>query len=348
MTIKIRRILSIVGQVGIYACLCAGLSQGQATDKSRATLSASQKSSTIKLEVSQIVYPYYEWIDKDTALAWGMKLGGSVVAIPLTGEHRAEKPISGASTKEMEIARAFGLKMSPDGSKILYLEGYLGSPAGGWRVGTLDGTSYKRGKLIELQGWDLFWMPNSREWVSLAGDDRNTRAIHYYVDGSTPPVTVPIRNFAPKRDNANRSIPQILGIRQDGNAIVTVKSSLSEIDFYLMDLDRGRVLAEHRQVDLPVGKSVRGMTLSHSGDRIAWLFNTEKGSDDYLDVWLSNADGSDLKRFSDFPTHKVGPDVPGEPSYKSDLAFYCPIRWTIDDKAISCLQGDTLQIVPVK
>ena len=349
MTITTRTMMVLLGLVGTCAFLGARRSHGQASDTSRATPSAAQKRSTIRLDVPQLVYGYYEWIDKDTALAWVKKKDGSVAALPLTGEHREEKRIGGAEdVSNMGLSRPYAFNISPDRNKVVFLMGGPGHPAGGWRMGTIGGASYTQGRLIEPHGWNLPWTPNSREWISLQGDDQNTRAIHYYVDGVTPPRTVPIRGFAPKRYNANRHMPEILAIRPDGNAIVIVKSSLSEIDFYLMDLEKGRVLAENRQVGLPAGKSILGMSLSHSGDRIAWLCGTERGKDYYQDVWLSNADGSDLKRFSDFPTHKVDPDVPGQPYYKAELAFDCPIRWTVDDKAISCLQGDTFQIVPVK
>lgn len=76
MAITIRRILSVVGQVGIYACLCAGLSQGQTRDKPGTAASLSLKSSTIKIDLPELVYPYYEWIDTETALAWSERVTG--------------------------------------------------------------------------------------------------------------------------------------------------------------------------------------------------------------------------------------------------------------------------------
>jgi hypothetical protein len=120
MTITTRRVVSVIGLMGAYVCLHAGASYGQASDKPNMTTSELQKSSATKLKLPDLVYSYYEWVAKDTALAWTQKPDGSVVAIPLTGEHREEKRIGGADdVKTMGTARPYVLKMSPDGSKIL-------------------------------------------------------------------------------------------------------------------------------------------------------------------------------------------------------------------------------------
>jgi hypothetical protein len=47
------------------------------------------------------------------------------------------------------------------------------------------------------------------------------------------------------------------------------------VDIYLVDIDKGRVLPEKHHVILPKDVYLWGMELSHSGDRIAWLFGTQ-------------------------------------------------------------------------
>ena len=350
----------------MYAILCACRNYGQAGDKPRSAMPNPQKSSGTQIDLNRLVFPYYEWVSKDTALAWVKKPDGSVVAVPLGGEHREDRLIGGLSDiKQLGSGYngftpyADGMKVSPDGSKVLYIVGLRGGPAGQWCVGTLNGTTYTEGHLIDLQGPNLVWSRNSKEWVTLVGTNYELSVVHYYIDGTTPPAKIRIKDFAPNRKLALTVVPDILGFRQDGIAIVTVEVGYPHtkaIDIYMVDLDKGRVLPEKKHVPVPKGIRVRGMSLSHSGDRIAWLIDTEivrvsvkpgeTLTDDILDVWLSNADGSDLKRLPGFPPHVMEDDLPGKPFTRIFADF--PIRWAMDDAAISYLQEDRLRLVKVK
>lgn len=334
------------------------------SDSPPGTPSEPQKSSAIKLDLPPLVYPYYEWVARDTALAWVEKPDGSVVGVPITGEDREEQRIGGASaSKERRHGHPYALKMSPDGSKVLYLIGGLGGQASGWQAGNLNGTDYTHGPLLFPQGWELVWSRNSKEWVSLQRvsiiDGHLCGTVtHYYIDGITPPKNVPINPSLLKHAPLDIYV-NIVGLRQDGIAIVPVKNrsikteKTASVDIYLIDIDNGRVLTGKHHVLLPKDVYLWGMELSHSGNRIAWLLGSESirvpDSDappDYiLDLWLSNSDGSDLKRLPGFPPHKIEDPLPGQPA--PQLSTICPIRWTVDDTAISCLAGNRLQIVPV-
>lgn len=349
MTIRILRLMLVIGLAGMCVCLRAGWSYGQASDKPNGAPSVPQKGSTTKINLYDLVFPYYEWVSKDTALAWVKKPDGSVVAVPLAGEHREDRLIGGLSDiKQLGAGYngftpyADGMKVSPDGSKVLYIVGLRAGPAGHWCAGTLDGTAYTQGHLISLQGPNPVWSRNSKEWVTLVGSNYELSVVHYYIDGITPPIEIQIKDFAPNRKLKLTDVPDILGFRQDGIAIVPVEVGYPHtkaIDIYMVDLDKGRVLPEKQHVPVPKGIRVRGMSLSHSGDRIAWLIDTEivrvsvkpgeTLTDDILDVWLSNADGSDLKRLPGFPPHVMEDDLPGKPFTRIFADF--PIRWTMVD-----------------
>jgi hypothetical protein len=358
------RIMTLAGIVAMSSCLNAVGSHSQSSGKPKLPFSETRTIVIPTITSLRFAYPYYEWTADGIALGWIQKPNGSVVAMPLNGTDREERRIGGASDlKGMGAARPHGLKMSLDGSKILYLEGFRGSQAGGWRAGDLKGTAYTRGPLLFAQSPDLVWKSNSSEWVSIqpvfiVNGELCGTVTHYYTDGVTPPKNVAINPALFERASMNdKTYTSILGLRKDGIAIVPVRNALPRpvtIDIYLIDIERGRVLPEKHHVKLPEEVFLREMVLSHAADRIAWLFDTEvvhvvngvAKTENVLSVWLSHADGSDLKRLPGFTPYMLEHALPDQP--ESQLSVDCPIRWTFQDTAISCLEGDKLQVIQVK
>jgi hypothetical protein len=354
MMVPFHKMIASLGMVGVWMCHSTGWCRSQGSDNKAVHSSKPSGNSVRRIDPAAFIYPYFEWVTKDTALAWVRKPDGSAVAIPLTGEHREELRISGASdVKNMGLCRPYGMKMSPDGSKMLFLMSGPGAPSVSWRVGTLNGTKYTTGKTpVYAQTPDLVWTRDSKEWVAIQNGILSFAVIHYYADGERPSLSVQTKDAPPVLPGAKMEFSDILGLGQDGIAIVTRKHT-DTVDLYLVDIGTGRVLPERHKVILPAGAQVRGMTLSHSGDHIAWVFTMKfvrvtdgMFQEDYVqDVWLSNSDGSDLKRLPGFPPHRVEPLLPFQKYARVFVDF--PIRWTLDDSAVSYMQGDGIQLVKV-
>jgi hypothetical protein len=333
---------------GVLGWLSIRWSNNQVKDRHKVK---SPQSSSITQD--ELVSPYYEWVAKDYALSWVRKPDGSIVAVPLTGDQRVERRITGASDiRQMGNDRPYALKMSPDGSKILYFMGGPGSQAHTWRVGVLDGGSYIVGTLLpQTHSPSPVWKRSSQEWVSFIGSRDAISAAHYFIDDVTPRIPIPIRDFASACNSATFGMPNILGLRQDGIAVVSAYGGYEakSVDIYMVDIDRGRVLPEKHHIILPEGRHTREMSLSHFGDRIAWLFAMAAGQatggkqtqEEATEVWMSNADGSELKRIFGF-----APIVINNASDQKHRPR--AVRWTIDDAAISFLQEDGLQLFTVK
>src|SRR5579871_1207964 len=339
-----RSIIFFMGAIAICMYTCAWWGYSQSNPQQKA-LSRETHKQVSDIDTSALVYPYYEWLAKDTAIAWLRKKDGSLVAASISGSPYIERHISGLPYSLLhQTQQPYGFKMSPDENKVLYLLGGRGGPAETWRVGTLNGTGYISGDLLPIEHWPhLVWKRDSKGWVGLVGSSFSISAVHYNINSITPPRLVPINDFTPD------PVTEILWIREDGIAVVPSwkTGQLGPVNIYLVDIDRGRVLPGIHKAILPERAHVWEMCISHRGDRIAWLLHTgidqssrsEHELASLAEVWVSNSDGSKLQKLHGFaPVVLYEREIDGE---------YSPriLRWTKDDTAISYIQDHALDIV---
>ena len=316
----------------------------------------SKKSSQhdISLNFNELVYPYYEWIKKDTVVAWVKMDNGSVVATFRSEHTSKDAMISGLAETLNEPHQPYGMILSPDGKKALYLLVGRGSPAKAWRIGTFNGTGYTGGDLLEGNfGYSAYtiWKRDSQGWLGLLGTVPYLSVVHYNVNGTTPPLKVPITGFVPEISSGKKRYMRILGLRQDGIAVMSLWRANENIpiNIYTLDINTGKILPDFHQVHPPNNARTMEIILSHSGDKIAWLFindrkkkNTSQKFTRTIEIWVSENDGKNLKKLSDF-----APLVLRNDDLSDDLEASL-LRWTLDDNSISYLEGGVVHLIKVK
>ena len=304
---------------------------------------------TIKIERHGLIGAFYEWIGKDVVVAWLRKPKGEVAAALFALNSRREWPIGGTREDQRKpfdsIFRQF--KVSPDGKRVLYLLGGRGDRATSWRAGDLNGEGFTGGDLISSSR-SLVWMPDSTGWLGLGFNSYDISIIRYHLDGVTPPKRLAIDDFKPADYTLARDAV-MLGLNKDGDAVLAVWDfdQTRPVNLFLVDTKQGHLLPGGHQVLLPEGAHVLELSLSHHGDRIAWLLhrdfqqviNSRRRSVISVEIWISKSDGSDMKRLYSFapmlmqPDQIFGDQVPIQP------------RWTIDDMEVSYIQGNRIHRV---
>ena len=190
--------------------------------------------------------------------------------------------------------------------------------------------------------------------MGLNGSNQSIVAVHYNIDGVSPPVETPILEFRPTlhSSNTNTWVPTILGLRKDGLAVVPVYDydQKEPIDIYLIDTEKGLALPNVHKAVLPKKAHVSELCLSHSGEHLVWLlhidaerFSKRKSMKrSSVEIWISKYDGSELKRLSYFtPILVMTEDL-----YSNHIPGV--LRWSFDDSAISYIKDQTLHLVKVK
>ncbi len=275
---------------------------------------------------------------RDTVVFQGWTHGG----LP----HRLDVA-TGESTLLDGLARVFRttgvwsetVQASPDGKWVLWNAG------DSWHVATVSGSGHV--KLTSKLEWS--WLSGNS---SLAGIEENKdyapkRLVLRDPAGLAKQVSVRLDEFS---DKAHNVWSVLLDQRVVQVSALPGEQDIDEVRFEAVGLARPSPARYSWSVKLPFRATMHEMVPSADGKKIAWLIERDEDRDKFQraanalpgnlygsrqaawDLWVSNTDGSDMRRQA----------LPGPCAPMPIAEAPRHIRWGLDGRTLSCVYGDAV------
>lgn len=260
------------------------------------------------------------------------RLRGQEVVVRIVGsrvqEHHYQPPVAA---------------LSPDGKWLLW---GLDSERK-WVAATLDGRrqhEWQRGRDAASEAPNIptypVWMPDSSGWIEMVsrysgGMYTITHANLYSLDSASPPRTV---RFSGLSDGL------LTGLTNDNQVLLYYPRDPTDrtfpiisADFASARLDADSVTALKIALTIPDSTGIGEVVLSPQGDRLAWVLQTGEAEAAHHTLYVSQADGDEMRPIGWAPYVKLG----------AKYTWPNSLRWTPDGKRISFVYKSAVYTVPI-
>ena len=282
---------------------------------------------------SQIRTPVYAWLSHHEVLAC-RKHGNfqfEFFRFDTTSNKETNLVQLNEKIAESSIGLEDGFRLSPDGKFILWHTTHFGaSKAASWHIASLDATYFSDYTVPNpfltsgdfapasngITSWD--WEQDSQHWTFLSDEITGTlRFLRYAKDDNT--VIKPIEiSLGSKYNKTWSGEPvQLIGFTDEGRSLSTTwNSALSTINILEASIKQPFQPIRVFSIHLPHHSLVQSVYLSPQKNKLLWDFitrtvphtpSTKFQHGDVEEIWVSNADGNNMKRVSLLPLDQYSP-----------------------------------------
>ncbi len=295
----------------------------------------------------------YHWLSNHEILYFrGDETGGQTSGWTLytrdlsTGKDEELKELTGLFRKSYGLA--FGMSVSPDGTKLLWpcSQGYFCATPRGQR-------------LFRTTGGDLtvngHWQADNRHWMEFALTPNGSRISSARIHDLGNSTVERIGSFSPALD-----YPASWTSTKRGTIIMdethTMRGPRSQIRMIEVDFTANGVTANTATIGLPTGSDCINAAFSPKGDRVAWIATADESVSQLirfwrrlfparnapqnrrLELWVSGLRGANMRRIGSMDYHDTRFNA-----WKNNPHM---LRWLPDDRILSFIHDGSLWTIP--
>lgn len=248
---------------------------------------------------------------------------------------------TGQQVKETSLKASVGeVRLSPDGRRLLSYQNESSRltwaiadlPRGIFHQYPVSSALQKRlaTGMMYAQTWG--WMQDSRHWVLLFSTLAEEQLHALVFDQNTRGLVRDVKVSFPKEKNFlfSEILPGILlGFSPKGYAVTTTgvaaNKPVEKVDIFEFRLDKAATSARKFSVRLPT-KALASVVLSPTGRQLAWLLRVEGATQDTVELWISQSDGSGMRGIGYLQITDLAGSLPSSLQWKPEgknLSFIC-------------------------
>jgi hypothetical protein len=295
---------------------------------------------------------YYQWQSDNSIVMWTREQGaplGTVIdlasgsAKPLTGLQTLMSQRPGASKR--------GMKLSPQGDVVAWVEGSFTSQATSWYAATLNGKLLAHGDLLGMAYGIDTWMPDGKTWLALGATYDHPFVIRHSLTATTGTATELTKTLFDRIAAQSSSPPNIEGATADGQAVTIQmpQETIKSVRVYRYNISQPNNPAEKWALPLPAGARPIECVASSDCRLLAYVLYFHPAPDaesripatNTAEIWISDLKGHDMHPLGSLPVSPLADDQ------QRGLDFPSNLQWSPSGRQLSFILKETLYTLPV-